>query len=761
VRLVGADTLRPRLLAGAPGRIRLELRVSAAAGTPGAAAGRAASAESAGDEVDVIVQPTERVVRLGTGRADDIGSIIVGGRAYRPPAPLGPSEVYVIALDRATLEVRDPGEDRRVFDMRSTAIFDWLDRYRRRADAADTLIVGQAATGASTVRVAAARSGVETAAPVDGALVRDAYGRYSFAFTDQPTVEIEAPGTGRVRIGDQVYEAPPIAGPAIRLVTVDAGSLSPDGDDVDLTLGRDAGGIAALAAILAAQVQRGRLVVLTTVGDPTGGPFLTAPSEVFLNSILLQVRALGGTRGLLGRALVGEGSYTLVGRAGAGAAAEWLSPRTADGAAQTVVLDRDAQGLVRPALPDTSGGLATELQRIAFQDPTPWPGETRAGERAAHRFVAEALGYDVPSLRAVYVNASVADITTGDIDRIAFRKGQGFSAGELTLVKQQLITELGWVRNVNTLFENAQRVIGTSAQAGQVDLQAIGARVEADVEAPPSQVVAARQLVPLNLVRAGLSIITSFPVANSVKAVLGSLNGLLKVVNTFASQPDGTPLSTDEIRAQTPELARSFQLRMLALGDELRALQEVVLTDYGRLRDVAERARVSVDSGGWDWTPTAAARARDTLSQAARRTFYEQLLPLGFQAYRIPEPTGRGSAEQRAAAWTCGSTSPFAGTAPNGALFVTDTFSIVPPNPAVNASQELWVLGRRDSEWRVPSGQLLAGFYDPPSGGDGGGVGADPLTVISHGDWAYSGLGCVRGVGFRAYDIRTAAVTGP
>jgi len=254
-------------------------------------------------------------------------------------------------------------------------------------------------------------------------------------------------------------------------------------------------------------------------------------------------------------------------------------------------------------------------------------------------------------------------------------------------------------------------------------------------------------------------IVGGLPISVPTKAALGVANGLLTFSASLASDQNGKKIDSTAIVAQASLLSREYQTRMLAMGDAMVALQNVVLTDADKLGRFAALARTPSEQGGFAFDDSALVRARDTLSQAARRSFYAELLPATFDLYTPDLRKGETytddgspyrpgellSSEPTELLDDFGcdpppafeSTERSARTAISGFGFGLGISGVPEPRPRV------WAMAARTppgalgaSSWKTPSAETLAGLFDAPEGSDGGGVGANPDEVFW--DWGWT-----------------------
>jgi hypothetical protein len=304
-----------------------------------------------------------------------------------------------------------------------------------------------------------------------------------------------------------------------------------------------------------------------------------------------------------------------------------------------------ADGLMKPAVADPSDKLPFELYDIEFQSPTPWPhtdpSDPEAGAYSrALAYVSTCLpqfkGWG-PDLRSAYAGSldlhyiaakgildelpypdSTADRTKckGMWD---FTKDPGFTRDQYSQLTDELDQEFIWLDSIQALFGAAQAALGRSAGQQQVDLKSIGERIKKGIP-PPSPGAEIGEAI-------GRFILGLFEVAGELAesasglSFVAAVTAIYELSTDIASASDsGEPLG-DKIDAKVNDLADETAARLSASADGLDRLQQVIISDYGRLKALGTVANTPA------YTIDKATSSRQ-MTVAAEGWFSTALLPL-------------------------------------------------------------------------------------------------------------------------------------
>jgi hypothetical protein len=490
--------------------------------------------------------------------------------------------------------------------------------------------------------------------PVSGAIVgylqknqgisADGTPLYDFASTERPAFDTRAPGstdtTNIVKVGDASY----------------SGSLTEGGTAgfhvvvlVSLTLrllhnlvvktnggGNDRAIQAEAAKTIKGLIERpgGPTVIVQTVGKPKAvGPEWA--------SVVKELVRLGANPQYV-NALYGNDGYALVSRLESeqppaeSSTAFDLYPASGNSPARLVgALARTRNSTFEPSVFSTpsekspEGGVNLGLIKVADQPQQGWPqlapGAPAGEAAAAQKYVCEALNFcqkadSCAELRDCYWKkyGSDWDLKHSILVGLGFQKGKGFSEATFAAVKQQLLTEVAAVANVQSYLRRLQEPFDQSATRAYVDLQSISQKIWDALQKPQADNSTAWAL---GLVGKAVAIgQLAGPPASAGAAGLSAIFALA----SYLSTQEGPPIFGSEVKAKAGQLANALLDRIETARRQTVGLGMVIVSDYGKLTS-ADR---HVDS---DWTlPSDPGTTAATLRIASQQWFYESLVPVAY-----------------------------------------------------------------------------------------------------------------------------------
>ncbi len=196
------------------------------------------------------------------------------------------------------------------------------------------------------------------------------------------------------------------------------------------------------------------------------------------------------------------------------------------------------------------------------------------------------------------------------------------------MLKAELSQEFVWLDSIERLFAAAEKALSRTGGKQLVDLKALSDRIRDGVR-------------PSNANEIGLEIgeffLHFFEVLAELTesaATLGfveAVAAVYEITSAIASDTEtGEPLG-DQVKKKASELAEAAAARLDASASGLDRLRQVIISDYGRLRALGEKA----GSGAYNPdTSTMAAR----MTQGANQWFSSELLPVPYGIHALHFP---------------------------------------------------------------------------------------------------------------------------
>jgi hypothetical protein len=468
--------------------------------------------------------------------------------------------------------------------------------------------------------------------------------RYDFVFSDYVPFETVAgpmsATSNTMRIGDESYSAALGAGATagFHLVVLDPISLAVAHNAVLPTnTGSMAGDLAAqsaLAALLGTyDNQAHALVFLQSVGTPGG----SARTSAWAN-VAAAIGRLGGTPAIF-NALDGTGGYVFAGRVGSTSPlAEVSGPLTKEPAKLTGLLARSQTTEYEPILANPLRATNDQLLQMAYQAPVPFPVWSSPGELEAETWIGKvatnicASDAATCNVRTQYYEnwdknwsevESILDTPTNPRYK-SCPDGPGFTRSECESVRRQLSIEIGDVVHVHNYLAQLQEPFTTAQEALQFNLKSIGNKVLQAVAPNPADNTTSNAFDMISLV-VKLGVAIPGPASNAA-AGLSALFALVAYGARDNGQPD---VLGPRVTTRVDQLSQQTYDRFLQSSAEMSSVGKIVVSDYGKLHDVAD----ALDTQSWrlgDKFSTVA-----SMRKAADQWYYEVLLPVAFKVVQV------------------------------------------------------------------------------------------------------------------------------
>lgn len=546
-----------------------------------------------------------------------------------------------------------------------------VSQYNRfRSDMPPFSIIGLpgAPAGAATVRIGSSldrpKSGAITGYLQKNLAVSLGGAVYDYVSPEYPAFDTSAPGSTTtsnvMTVGDQTYSAGltdiPRATAGLHVLILDSLTLQPlinhalvtNSTNSQYTDRQLQGGAAGFLkqwldspSGKAGSNQPDVTVFVQTIGKPkAAGPEW--------QGVVDQLGRLGANR-LYVNALDGTNGYALVGRLYSDLPPAEASTASNQGATYpparlTGVLARTRTSTFEPIIDttptakNTTGAVNTSLMKVAYQPPAPWP-ELAPGEQnpkrvaAAQEFICKRLGFchtdadgkpsptSCASVRSCYWEKDQENWTTKHTVLLAlqYAPGGGFDQRTFESVKHELLDEIKDVANVQNYVEGLQKPFTASAGESQVKLQEIGEELFNALNPPETSLSTSSTLELISKVVAIGKLVP--PPGGNIAGGLSAAFGLA----AYLSDRDGQPILGGEVKATTRQLAHQLFERFNLARAELREVDRLLVSDYGKLTAASDH----IDDD-WSITGSDPVQTQLQLTSAAKQWFYDALVPVAY-----------------------------------------------------------------------------------------------------------------------------------
>ena len=333
-----------------------------------------------------------------------------------------------------------------------------------------------------------------------------------------------------------------------------------------------------------------------------------------LNGLAAAIRNMGGMQQLvygMATAPTGADSYSLVGsnksslkgapQEGSGAdLGSQLQPQGQSRLAGTLTRDKQSYYVPKMAANDDVGGA---LAQLAVAEPTEWPHSSTPGEQAALRCIgtAQKLG---PDPRVAYWLQTYSDTvwlqTKQQIEKMQPADCAGVDATDFTAVRDELVTEIGWLIKVHSYIDALTTPFSASGLSSFADLTAITKDVVGQVSTVQGKQVGIDGTAIFIDV---LDILGEFkvPAAGAVAGALDLLDDLT------AESNDGPTIDWGErVEAASATIGQELADELARIADGNEKLADIIAADYAKLSTVARLGQCTPGDPGctpeWQFT---------------------------------------------------------------------------------------------------------------------------------------------------------------
>ena len=440
-------------------------------------------------------------------------------------------------------------------------------------------------------------------------------------------------------------------------------------------------------------------------------------------------------------------TYILVGWEGAGEgngaeAAAFVD--TAGGAPMlSGVLRPDEASHFRPTQVKESLGLNDTLGELILRPPTSaWPLDDDPGAQLAIAYLGSKADKRLGSNpRSAYWTQGFSESTTdsivGSLKDVPYPDDAKFRKAEFDAARDQLVQELRWVGGVRTYLDNlSQPFSANETLKNWSAAQRIADKVYEDAYKPKDEAAVSW----IEFTQTLLHLLG--PITHEASGILAAALDLGMWI--YGATQSGAP-SDGEVRSEANKVGEVFVNRADIARATFESMGDVIVSDYQKLKIVGQYGGCAPDPKDPDacpkeWAFSKAARnsASEDVYRGVERYAYEQLLPLGYHVFGLPQ-TVRQFPPPPANYLCSGTFAPFEKYShpaimallqeydPAGQDHVWDTYALsTPPGPLTETGTP-------------PSDELLKKLFDPPATG---GLGISPARLMrsaKHDRW---GIDC-------------------
>jgi hypothetical protein len=451
-----------------------------------------------------------------------------------------------------------------------------------------------------------------------------------------------APGTNTMTVGDATYPGalPAGATAGFQVLVTDAALRPQLGTPTVFATNtgnptQNEQSEAALAALLAhAASTPGATVFMQSIGRPV-------PASPASAAVANALELLGGNDWIF-LSLDGTGGYAFVG--GPAAPGEVRSPEDAAEASTKWSSGGELHGLLRrrpdqalrATLADQSpSGNDYELGQIVYQDPTPWPQTDTPGKRAATRYIALQTNMTgdacytpaQPDFRANYCDVNLdTDVMSDRVAGVDYpSSGATFTRTELHQVKTELESELGMVGEVQTVMTNLSNPL-SDARAGDL-AQSIAGDVMRSLDVKSESSLSPAVSGDLSVAAGVLYLASDFA---GEEAGLGPIASALDLVSEVTTDEGEQEPYWEGLQEAADEMGKQMDDRLQNVIGQLSVYQDILVSDYGKLKAVADKA-----TSTWSWSKTQQTAMADQLNQGIARWLWTAILPAGYDLVSV------------------------------------------------------------------------------------------------------------------------------
>ena len=307
------------------------------------------------------------------------------------------------------------------------------------------------------------------------------------------------------------------------------------------------------------------------------------------------------------------------------------------------VVQRDRDGLYTPSAGDTVGTTNVDLYPIIYQPAQAWPD---ADDTTNLKYIADNIGLPgYPAVRPAYTNA----LLKGSWPNYS-RKLEGLTcpptppqsgacdASSFEAVKTELLAEFGWVTKAYDLVGELRSPYSQATPLG-FNVQTIANAVKGSLPVPNGATATARWQQIFGAVMTTAEFVASVAGQGKAAAVFGLVGAAVTMADQTMQTPSGGP--ADDVTAAAGNLGAQLGYQQTATYQWLNNLQDILLSDYGKLSAVG--TAIQEQENGWEWTGQTTNFLIDAVNGNARAAAYSALVPVAWPTYNLTARTPPGN----------------------------------------------------------------------------------------------------------------------
>jgi hypothetical protein len=298
------------------------------------------------------------------------------------------------------------------------------------------------------------------------------------------------------------------------------------------------------------------------------------------------------------------------------------------------VLSRNGQSGLSPTLADAVGTPNYEIAQVAYQPRTEWPQTETAGKVEATTYLAktlklegeengEGLCYQTaqPDFRSIYCDRSLGiSATRNELEATKYpTQNVSFSEIEFEEVKKELESELDDLENVREMMKVLEEPF--NKQKPEISAQKIaGELIEAMPESTRENGAGIDQLT------LGASILDAGSFVPGVGDVLGVFSTALYLADEFSQEEAEPSPPVWKFQIAADKVGATVQSNLETATDHLAALEEILVSDYGKLSTSATDAKTK-----WAVSDRGLQRETQAIDLGLQRWMWQSIIPAGFE----------------------------------------------------------------------------------------------------------------------------------
>jgi hypothetical protein len=335
------------------------------------------------------------------------------------------------------------------------------------------------------------------------------------------------------------------------------------------------------------------------------------------------------------------------------------------------LLQPNEMGSYVPLVASSTGKMPFGLAQVAYQPAQAWPDSETPGEEAALAYVAAVLDLPTPTaqsacyvpsrpdVRSEYCNEKLKGQWGAFVSQLraaqcgeACQAENGFSLADWENVRTELVgrggpdefSEFEAVQSSWELTEALREPFGTSSGSAQVELGKLAAEIEAALAPKPQSEAVGEWLSIISTVVYELSYGEGSNPATA--GIIGGIAGALGLAAQYADDSEGSPL-LGEFKLSTAELAVELERRLRADSAQIDTLGELIVTDYGKLKEVSENPAFA------GFAPKVVESATETLESGSKQWIYQTLFPTAYEALNLTAGPENPALPEKATSYVC------------------------------------------------------------------------------------------------------------